>query len=95
MLKVIIEKYNWQASEASETLSGVTQRKIRDNYLFIYMWTYVILYFDPRIFVLASWSTLPIPTLNRIFSLVIVYHSRKFNCLPLCITLFLNATRFP
>ncbi len=34
---------NWQASVASETLTGVTQSKIGDVYLFIciYVWTYV------------------------------------------------------
>ncbi len=38
---------------------------------------------------------LPLPTtpLNRIFSLAIPYHSRKFNCLPLCNRMFLSATR--
>ncbi len=34
---------NWRASVASETLTGVTQSKIGDVYLFIciYVWTYV------------------------------------------------------
>ncbi len=43
---------NWQMSRASETLSGVTQLKIGDICLFIYMCgrAYVILYFDPLIF---------------------------------------------
>ncbi len=43
---------NWQASEASETLTGVTQLKIGDVCLFVYMFgrTYVILYFDPLVF---------------------------------------------
>ncbi len=43
---------NWRASKASETLSGVTQFENRDVSLYIYMCgcTYVILYFDPRIF---------------------------------------------
>ncbi len=37
---------NWQASEASETLSGVTQLKIGDV-CYIYVGTYVChLYFD-------------------------------------------------
>ncbi len=50
---------NWRASVASETLTGVTQSKIGDVYLFIYLFvymfgrTYVILYFDPRVFVLV------------------------------------------
>ncbi len=44
---------NWRVSEASKTLSGVTQWKIGDICLFIYVYgcTYVILYFDPCIFV--------------------------------------------
>ncbi len=35
--------YNWRASVASETLTGLTQSKIGDVYLFIciYVWTYV------------------------------------------------------
>ena len=42
----------WRASESSETLSGVTQLKIGDVCLFIYMFghTYVILYIDPLVF---------------------------------------------
>ncbi len=34
---------SWRASVASETLTGVTQSKIGDVYLFIciYVWTYV------------------------------------------------------
>ncbi len=45
-----LDKYNnWRASE---TLSGVTQLKIGDVCLFIYMFgrTYVILYFDLLVF---------------------------------------------
>ncbi len=55
--------YNWRASVASETLTGVTQSKIEDVHLFIYLFVYmygrmyVILYFDPRVFVLVMWST--------------------------------------
>ncbi len=43
---------------ASETLTGATQLKIGDVCLFVYMFgrTYVILYFDPRVFVLVLWS---------------------------------------
>ncbi len=43
----------------SETLSGVTQLKIGDICLFVYMYgrMYVILYFDPRVFVLVRLST--------------------------------------
>ncbi len=34
--------YYWRASGASETLSGVTQLKIRDVCLFLYnVWTYI------------------------------------------------------
>ncbi len=42
-------------------------------YLFVYMYgrTYVILYFDPRIFVLVMWSTPSQIALNRIFCLSI------------------------
>ncbi len=42
-------KINWRASE---TLTGVTQLKIGDVCLFIYMFgrTYVILYFDLLVF---------------------------------------------
>ncbi len=53
--------YYWRASVASETLTGVTQSKIGDVYLFIYLFVYmygrmyVILYFDPRVFVLVMW----------------------------------------
>ncbi len=52
-----ISKYgdcNWQASE---TLSGVTQLKIRDICLFMCGRTYVILYFDLLVFVFALQST--------------------------------------
>ncbi len=53
---------------ASETLTGVTQSKIGDVYLFVYMYgrMYVTLYFDPRIFVLVMWSTASQVALNRI-----------------------------
>ncbi len=53
---------------ASETLTGVTQLKIGDVYLFVYMYgrMYVILYFDPRVFVLVMWSTPSQIALNRI-----------------------------
>ena len=68
----MVNFFYWQVSEASETLSGVTQLKIGDICLYIYIYiyiyerTYVILYFDPHIFVFASWYTLPIPPLNSI-----------------------------
>ena len=60
--------YNWRASVASETLTGETQSKIGDVGLFIYIHgrTYVILYFDPRVFVLVMWSTPSQIALNRI-----------------------------
>ncbi len=37
--------YSWRVSGASETLSGVTQLKIGDVSLFIYVWTYKIMLF--------------------------------------------------
>ncbi len=52
----------WRASVASETLTGVTQLKIGDVCLFIYMFGRtqgIFLYFDPRVFVLVRWSTRP------------------------------------
>ncbi len=65
--------YNWRASVASETLTGETQSKIGDVGLFIYIHgrTYVILYFDPRVFVLVMWSTPSQIALNRILWLTI------------------------
>ena len=33
-----ISSYNWRASEAGETLSGVTQSRFRYIYLFIYLY---------------------------------------------------------
>ncbi len=47
---------SWRASVASETLTGVTQSKIGDVCLFIYMFgrMYVILYFDPPYFCVRS-----------------------------------------
>ncbi len=54
----------------SETLSGVTQLKIRDDCLYnMFGRTYVILYFDPCIFVFAWWSTPSQTSLNRILCL--------------------------
>ncbi len=50
------------ASEASQTLSGVTQLRIGDICLFIYVWTWhVILYLDPHVFVFACGLPLPVP----------------------------------
>ncbi len=50
--KLVTKTNNWRVSEASETLTGVTQLKIGDVYLFIYMFgrTHVILYFDHHVF---------------------------------------------
>ncbi len=66
---------------ASETLTGVTQLKIGDVCLFIYMFgrTYAILYFDPRIFVLVMWSTPGQIALNRILWFIdqYPYHPRN------------------
>ncbi len=44
--------YNHNNWRASETLTGVTQLKIGDVCLFVYMFgrTYVTLYFDPLVF---------------------------------------------
>ncbi len=70
---------NWRAIE---TFSGVTQLKIGDICLFICMCghTYVILYFDPRVF-LCSLRVQPRPqaSLNRIlwFSNHYPYHLRN------------------
>ncbi len=73
---------NWRASVASETLAGVKMKKSgMFIYLFVYMFgrTYVILYFDPRVFVLVMWSTPSQIALNRIllFSDQYPYHPRN------------------
>ncbi len=64
---------------ASETLRGNTIENRR--YLFIYIFgrTYVILYFDPRVFLFAPCSTLSQASLNRIlrFSDHYPYHLRN------------------
>ncbi len=43
MVRLCTRSDNWRASVASETLTGVTQSKIGDVCLFIYLyiWTYV------------------------------------------------------
>ncbi len=73
--------YYWRASTASETLTGVTQLKIGDVCLFVYMYgcTYVILYFDPRVFVLVMWSIPSQIALNRILWFIdqYPYHPRN------------------
>ncbi len=66
----------WRASVASETLTGVTQSKIGDVYLFIYLYICMdvrkaFLYFDPRVFVLVRLSTPSQTSLNRILCLSI------------------------
>ncbi len=76
---------NWRASVASETLTGVTQSKIGDVFLFIYLFVYmygrmyVILCFDPRVFMLVMWSTPSQITLNRILWFIdqYPYHPRN------------------
>ncbi len=74
---------NWRASVASETLTGVTQSKIGDVSLFIYLFIYLyicmdvrkaFLYFDPRVFVLVRLSTPSQISLNRILCLSISTH---------------------
>ncbi len=69
------EFFYWRASVASETLTGVTQSKIWDVCLFRYMYglMYVILYFDPRVFVLVMWSTPSQIALNRILLFIDQY----------------------
>ncbi len=51
-------------------------------YLFVYMFgrTYVILYFDPRVFVLVMWSTPSQIALNRILCFIdqYPYHPRNW-----------------
>ncbi len=39
---------NWRASVASETLTGVTQSKSGDVYLFIYLFIYLYICLDVR-----------------------------------------------
>ncbi len=80
-----VSLFIWRASVASETLTGVTQSKIGDVCLFIYLFiyiygrTYVILYFDPRVFVLVMCSTPSQIALNRILWFIdqYPYHPRN------------------
>ncbi len=63
-------------------LTGVTQSKIGDVCLFRYNKygrTYVILYFDPHVFVLVMWSTPSQIALNRILLFIdqYPYHPRN------------------
>ncbi len=73
---------SYLASERSErdTYRGKNE-KIGDVYIFVYMFgrTYVILYFDPRVFVLVSWSTPSQIALNRILWFIdqYPYHPRN------------------
>ncbi len=70
----------WRASEASETLLGVTQLKIGDICLYMCLDVRkVFLYFDPRIFVLVLWSTPFQTSLNRILQFIdqYPYHPRN------------------
>ncbi len=80
MLFFIVTKMDyWWASEASETLSGVTQLKIGDIFLYICLDVRkAFLYFDPRIFVLVWWSTPSQTSLNRILWFInqYPYHPR-------------------
>ncbi len=88
---MILRHIYWRASVASETLTGVKMKKSgMFIYLFVYMFgrTYVILYFDPRVFVLVMCSTPSQIALNRIlwFSDQYPYHleSELFTVLNLC-----------
>ncbi len=50
---------NWQVSKVNKTLSGVTQLKIGDICLYVWMYCMSFLYyFDPSVFVLVWWSNL-------------------------------------
>ncbi len=63
---------SWRASVASETLTGVTQLKIKDVCLSVCMDVRkAFLYFDPRVFVLVRWSIPSQTSLNKILSLSI------------------------
>ncbi len=63
---VIMYVYNWRASVASETHTGVTQLKIGDVCLFRYKFgrMYVILYFDPPYFCVRS-AFDPVPNFTK------------------------------
>ncbi len=82
----VLSKYRWQffiyillASER-DTYRGKNE-KIGDVYLFVYMFgrMYVILYFDPRVFVLVICSTPSQIALNRILWFIdqYPYHPRN------------------
>ncbi len=77
-IKQLPQKCMLLASERSErdTYRGKNE-KIEDVCLFEYMFgrTYVILYFDPRVFVLVTWSTPSQIALNRILWFIDQYPS--------------------
>ncbi len=73
--------YNWRASVASETLTGV---KMKKSGMFIYLYICLdvrmsFLYFDPRVFVLVICSTPSQIALNRILWFIdqYPYHPRN------------------
>ncbi len=80
-IKFCFPPTDWRASVASETLTGVSQSKIGDVCLFRYMngRMYVILYFDPPVFVLVMWSTPSQIAPNRILWFIdqYPYHPRN------------------
>ncbi len=83
-MNAIVLTYNWRASVASETLTGVTQSKIGDVSLFIYLYICMdvrkaFLYFDPHVFVLVRLSTPSQIALNRILWFIdqYPYHPRN------------------
>ena len=87
--------YNWRVSEASETLSGVTQLKIRDIFC-LYMCVDVHMSFCTltlAFLCLLRGLPLPITPLNWIFWFSDHLSFKEINRLPLRIRLFLNATR--
>ncbi len=75
-----------RASVASETLTGVTQSKIGDVCLFIYLYICMdvrkaFLYFDPRVFVVSSVVD-PVPNFTKQNFLFIDQYPYHPNCLP-------------
>ncbi len=78
----MIYVYNWRASVASETLTGVTQSKIGDVCLFIYLFIYidVRMSFCTLTLALVMWSTPSQIALNRILWFIdqYPYHPRNW-----------------
>ncbi len=70
--------YYWRVSEASETLSGVTQLKIGDICLCLDV-RMSFLYFDPGIFVLIRWLAPSQTSLNRILRFIDHYQNHPRN----------------